>query len=81
MVTAQQFDDNQHMTKAEYFAFSEAEEIRYEYCKGEVIAMVGSNIRHSMITVNIGTYLYTLLRDDEDALVLMTNMRIATHAH
>ena len=44
-----------HFTPAEYLAWEEQQEIRYEYVDGEVYAMTGGTINHSKIAANFIT--------------------------
>lgn len=52
------------MTEAEYFAFTDANEGKYEYQNGQVLSMSGGSIRHGTIGMNIGTHLNILLREE-----------------
>ncbi len=44
---------HRRMTPEEYFAWSEEQEVRYEYFDGEVFAMAGGTRDHALITSNL----------------------------
>lgn len=53
------------MTEAEYLAFADAQETKYEYSNGQVYAMTGASVRHNTICANTITHISTqwLTRD------------------
>ena len=53
------------MTVAEYIAFDEASEIRYEYIDGEIIPMTGGTIPHGIIMANASGELRQLLKGSD----------------
>lgn len=63
------------MTEAEYLAFSDAQEGKYEYRAGEVFDMVGGTINHAQISANVLSHLAAQL-DDSDCSVLTPDARI-----
>ncbi|MBE9041517.1 Uma2 family endonuclease [Oscillatoriales cyanobacterium LEGE 11467] len=50
------------MSPEEYLEWEAQQEIRYEYCNGEVVAMTGSTIPHNDIALNLYRTLYPHLR-------------------
>ncbi|MDY6938414.1 MAG: Uma2 family endonuclease [Cyanobacteriota bacterium] len=50
------------MTPEEYLEWEAQQDIRYEYCNGEVVAMTGSTIPHNDIALNLYRTLYPHLR-------------------
>jgi Uma2 family endonuclease len=63
------------MTEEEYLAFADAQEFKYEYCNGEVIAMSGGSVRHGVIAMSVGTHLSILLRE-RDCSVTSSDVRV-----
>jgi len=63
------------MTVAEYFAFVEEQDIKYEYKDGYVYAMAGGTIRHAVITANVSRHLGNML-DDGDCTVTSSDARV-----
>ena len=56
-----------YLTPAEYIALErkaipDADTVRSEYVKGEIIAMSGASRAHNLITINISTALHSCLR-------------------
>jgi len=51
------------MTEAEYLAFDDNSEIRYEYMDGEIFAMAGASRKHNLANTNISTELNLQLRE------------------
>lgn len=49
------------MTEAEYLAFQEKSDIRYEFVSGKVYAMAGADWKHVMITQSTSVALYNQL--------------------
>ena len=47
----------------EYLAFDNASPIKHEFINGEIVAMVGSNENHNIISMNIAASLHSQLRD------------------
>jgi Uma2 family endonuclease len=45
--------DNQKLSPNEYFEWEAQQEIRYEYINGDVFAMAGGTIAHSMVATNL----------------------------
>jgi Uma2 family endonuclease len=67
---------NQHtITQAEYLAFADANEGRYEYSGGRIHAMTGGTLRHAVITVNISTQLNLQLAETP-CLVASPDLRV-----
>lgn len=52
MVAAQR-DDLPVMSVAEYLAFADEQEIKYEYLAGRVYTMAGTSVRHNTIVANM----------------------------
>jgi Uma2 family endonuclease len=66
MVAAEHLEQPQEpyrMTEAEYLAFTDAEELKYEYSRGKVYAMTGGTVRHGVITMSVGTHIDNQLGD------------------
>lgn len=63
------------MTEAEYLAFADAQELKYEYARGDVFAMTGGSFRHAAITANAITHLSIQLRD-ADCTVTSPDIRV-----
>jgi Uma2 family endonuclease len=40
------------MSEAEYLAFADEQEFKYEYCRGQINAMTGASVRHNTITAS-----------------------------
>jgi Uma2 family endonuclease len=66
-------------TPAEYLAWEEQQEIRYEYVDGEVYAMTGGTINHSKIAANLITILKNHLRGS-GCQVLTSDAKVQTLA-
>jgi Uma2 family endonuclease len=49
--------ESARLTPQEYFDWEAQQELRYEYCDGEVFAMVGGSIPHADIALNIASML------------------------
>ena len=45
----------------EYLEFERAAETRHEWIEGEIVAMAGGSLRHSLITMNLGAELHPRL--------------------
>jgi Uma2 family endonuclease len=52
-----------YLTPEEYLAFERQSEIRHEYLDGEVFAMSGGSLNHSLIIGNLTAQLHGLLRE------------------
>ena len=50
------------MTRAQFFAWAEAQDARYEFDGVQPVAMTGGSVNHSQITLNIHFALRTRLR-------------------
>jgi Uma2 family endonuclease len=74
---AEQLDNDQplRMTEAEYLAFADAQEFKYEYANGEVIAMSGGSVRHGILGMSAGTHLSILL-GERDCTVTNSDVRV-----
>lgn len=72
---AEQMDTPQPMTEAEYLAFSDEQELRYEYSGSHVHAMVGGTVRHGTITANMIIQLGSQLAD-KDCTVTSSDVRV-----
>lgn len=46
-----------YFTPQEYFEWEAQQELRYEYCDGEVFAMTGGSLPHADIALNIASFL------------------------
>jgi Uma2 family endonuclease len=68
-----------HLTPAEYLAWEEQQEIRYEYVDGEVYAMTGGTINHSQIAANLISILKNHLRGS-GCRVLTSDAKVQTLA-
>lgn len=56
-----QFDEIPTMTEAEYLAFADTQEYKYEYQAGKVYAMTGGSVRHGVISANMIIHLDNLI--------------------
>jgi len=74
MEAAQQ-SDYPLMTEAEYLAFADQQEFKYEFRRGRVYAMTGGTVRHGIITGNIITLLNNLL-GERDCSVTSPDVRV-----
>jgi Uma2 family endonuclease len=63
------------MSEAEYLAFADEQEIKYEFRNGRVYAMSGGSVRHGAITMNIGTHLNNLI-GERNCTVLSADVRV-----
>ena len=68
-------ENKSHYSREEYLRLEERSEYKSEYYKGEIFAMSGGSIRHSMICVNLIRRLAAAL-DDKDCTVLDSNMKL-----
>ena len=66
-------------TPAEYLAWEDQQEIRYEYVDGEVYAMTGGTINHSKIAANFITILKNHLRGSGSQ-ILTSDAKVQTLA-
>lgn len=74
-MVAVQTDDLPPMTEAEYLAFADAQEIKYEYHAGIVYAMTGASVRHNTITANAIAHLIGAL-GERDCTVTTSDTRV-----
>src|SRR5437868_14877821 len=51
-----------YMSVEEYLAFEETASLRHEFVDGQVFAMVGTTLRHNIISANLQSILQTHLR-------------------
>ena len=70
-----------YLTPEEYIALErkaipDAETVRSEYMKGEIIAMSGASFAHNLITMNISARLHDRLRDSR-CVVFANEMRVS----
>lgn len=72
---ATQPDALPQMTEAEYLAFAEAEEIKYEFHAGRVYAMTGASVRHNTISASTIIHVGGQLAD-RDCTVTSSDTRI-----
>jgi Uma2 family endonuclease len=72
---AAQTDDLPLMTVAEYLAFADDQEIKYEYHAGIVYAMTGASVRHNTITANAIAHLIGML-GERDCTVTTSDTRV-----
>jgi len=63
------------MSEAEYLAFTDEQESKYEYRRGQVYAMTGASVRHNTIVANAITELSIALRD-RDCTVTSSDTRV-----
>lgn len=63
------------LSEAEYLAFADEQEIKYEYRAGTIYAMTGGSVRHGVITASVSTHLSILL-DDRDCSVTSPDVRV-----
>ena len=68
-------DDLPPMTEAEYLAFADAQEFKYEYRQGRVVAMTGGSVRHGVITMSAGSHMDALL-GERDCSVTSPDVRV-----
>ncbi len=68
-------DDFSWMTEAEYLAFADTQEIKYEYQNGEIVAMTGGSVWHGVITGNTITHLNNQL-GERDCTVTSPDVRV-----
>lgn len=54
--------DHLYMNVEEYLTFEKSASVRHEYVDGQVFAMVGTTLRHNIISSNLQTILQTHLR-------------------
>ena len=69
------------MTVDEYFLFEESSPLRHEYVAGEVYAMSGGTVRHSRISLNIATRLFSAAGDGPCQAVIEVRLRAADDAY
>jgi len=62
---AAQTNDLPFMTPAEYLAFADAQEIKYEYHAGQVYAMTGASVRHNTIVASTIIHADSQLADQD----------------
>lgn len=60
---ARQENNIPQMSEAEYFAFADEQETKYEFQHGQVVAMSGGSVRHGVITLSVGRHIDNLLGD------------------
>lgn len=72
---AEQQADLPPMTEAEYLAFADSQEFKYEYRAGVIYAMTGGSINHGVITMSAGTHISNQL-DDHDCTVTSPDVRV-----
>lgn len=53
------------MSEAEYLAFTDEQEFKYEYSRGQVFAMTGASVRHNTIIASTIIHLGSRLADQE----------------
>jgi Uma2 family endonuclease len=64
------------MTPQEYLAWEENQPLRYEYFRGEVVAMTGGTIPHNQVAVNLAALLKSHLRG-KGCKVLTSDAKVA----
>ena len=74
-------DARRSMTVDEYFLFEESSPLRHEYVAGEVYAMSGGTVRHSRISLNIATRLFSAAGDGPCQAVIEVRLRAADDAY
>ncbi|MDX2302474.1 MAG: Uma2 family endonuclease [Microscillaceae bacterium] len=68
--------EEKYYSKAEYFALEKEKQEKYEYHDGQVYAMSGGTLRHSLLCSNIVYQLNGKLRSKKDCLALESNLKI-----
>ncbi len=63
------------MTEAEYIAFADEQEFKYEFLRGRVYAMTGASVRHNIISANSIIHLGNRLAD-RDCTVTSSDTRV-----
>lgn len=63
------------MSEAEYLAFADTQEIKYEYSQGLIYAMTGAAVRHNTISASIIIHIGNLL-SDKDCTVTTSDTRV-----
>ena len=74
-------DARRSMTVDEYFLFEESSPLRHEYVAGEVYAMSAGTVRHSRISLNIATRLFSAAGDGPCQAVIEVRLRAADDAY
>ena len=74
-------DTRRSMTVDEYFLFEESSPLRHEYVAGEVYAMSGGTVRHSRISLNIATRLFSAAGDGPCQAIIEVRLRAADDAY
>ena len=69
---------DERLTPEEYLRIERAAEWKSEYVDGEIFAMAGASLRHTLIAGNIVRELGNQLRDSP-CLVASADLRVATH--
>jgi Uma2 family endonuclease len=72
---AAQSDNLPPMSEAEYLAFADKQEFKYEYRAGKIYAMTGGSVRHGVITAGVSTHLSNQL-GDRDCTVTSPDVRV-----
>ncbi|CAN5272798.1 Uma2 family endonuclease [soil metagenome] len=68
-----------YMSVEEYLAFESAAPVRHEYVDGQLFAMVGTTLRHNIISSNLQTILQTHLRGGS-CRVFMSDVKVRVEA-
>lgn len=63
------------MSEAEYIAFADEQEFKYEFRRGRVYAMTGASVRHNIISANTIAHLIGAL-GDRDCTVTSSDTRV-----
>lgn len=63
--------------RAEYLRFDETSPVKHEFYRGEMFAMAGGTFSHAKISLNITSYLHTLLRGNP-CQPMNSDMRVST---
>lgn len=63
------------MSESDYFALDENSDIKYEYVNGQVYAMTGATVRHTLINNNTSTALANLLANT-NCIVVSNDTRV-----
>jgi len=74
-VYAEHTDDLPPMSVAEYLAFADEKDSKYEYKAGRVYAMAGASVRHNTIVASMIMHLGNLL-DDQDCTITASDTRV-----
>jgi len=72
---AAQLSEQPLMTEAEYLAFADTQESKFEFRNGRIYAMTGGSVRHAFITANMITHLNNLIAE-HDCIASSPDLRV-----